>query len=105
MKEWLEYAAVWLIVKGLGVLPRPVARGSAYALTRFFYAFLGRLQKTVEINLRIAFPGVSAAQRKAVVGGMLRHLGWMAAEFARFPKYSRENIEKIIGRAGLRGLG
>ena len=96
MKEWLEYAAVWLMVKGLGALPRPMARGSALALTRFFYAFLPRLQRTAEINLGIAFPQWSEAQRKAVIRGMLRHLGWMAAEFARFPKYSRENIEKMI---------
>jgi len=27
---------------------------------------------------------------------MVRNLGWMAAEFARFPKYSKANIEKIL---------
>jgi KDO2-lipid IV(A) lauroyltransferase len=27
---------------------------------------------------------------------MLRNLGWMAAEFARFPKYSKENIERLV---------
>jgi len=48
------------------------------------------------VNLRIAFPGWTDAQRKAVVRGMLRNLGWMAAEFARFPKYSKENIEQIV---------
>ena len=96
MKEWLEYAGVWLIVKALGLLPRAMARAMASALTRFLYALLSRLQKTAEINLRIAFPDWSEAQLKSVIRGMLRNLGWMAAEFARFPKYTKQNIDQII---------
>jgi len=96
MKEWLEYAGVWLIVKALLLLPRAMARAIASALTRFLYALLSRLQKTAEINLRIAFPDWSEAQLKSVIRGMLRNLGWMAAEFARFPKYTKQNIEQII---------
>jgi KDO2-lipid IV(A) lauroyltransferase len=96
MRGWIEYAAVWLIVKGLGVLPRPIARSFAAGVVRLFYAFLPRLRKIAEVNLRIAFPEWNDAQRHSVVRGMLSNLGWMAAEFARFPKYSRENIEQIV---------
>jgi Kdo2-lipid IVA lauroyltransferase/acyltransferase len=96
MKEWIEYAAVWFIVKGLGVLPRPIARSFATRVVRIFYALLPRLRKIAEVNLRIAFPEWSEAQREAVVCGMLRNLGWMAAEFALFPKFSKENIEQIV---------
>src|SRR5437773_10060292 len=100
MKEWLEYAAVWLIVKGLGLLPRPAARRMASALTRFLYVLLPRLQKTAEINLPLAFPEWTDAQRRSVFGGMLRHLGWMAVEVARFPTSTRQNIEQTIGLDG-----
>ena len=96
MKEWIEYAAVWVILKGLGVLPRSLARSLAAGVVHLFYAVLPELRKTAEVNLRIAFPEWSGAQRKAVVRGMLRNLGWMAAELARFPKYSKENIEQIV---------
>jgi Kdo2-lipid IVA lauroyltransferase/acyltransferase len=96
MKEWLEYAAVWLILKGLGLLPRTAARGFAAGLMRFLYALLPKLRKTAEINLRIAFPDWSDAQHKSVIRGMLRNLGWMAAEFAHFPKYTKQNIEQIV---------
>jgi KDO2-lipid IV(A) lauroyltransferase len=96
MKEWIEYAAVWVILKGLGVLPRPVARSFAAGTVRIFYALLPGLRRIAEVNLRIAFPEWSDAQRKAVARGMLRNLGWMAAEFARFPKYPKENIEQIV---------
>jgi len=55
----------------------------AAGVVRLFYALLPGLRKTAEVNLRIAFPEWSDAQRKTVVRGMLRNLGWMAAEFAR----------------------
>jgi KDO2-lipid IV(A) lauroyltransferase len=96
MREWFEYGAVWLIVKGLGLLPRPIARSFAAATVRLFYALLPRLRKIAEVNLGIAFPEWSDARRKQVVREMLRNLGWMAAEFARFPKYSKDNIEQVV---------
>jgi KDO2-lipid IV(A) lauroyltransferase len=54
------------------------------------------LRKTAEVNLQIAFPECSESNRNEVVHRMVRNLAWMAAEFARFPKYSRENIEQLV---------
>src|SRR5258708_3144073 len=96
MREWCEYAAVWVILKGLGLLPRTLAREFAAGVVRVLYAVSARLRRTAEVNLRIAFPEWSDAQRKAVVRGVLRNLGWMAVEFALFPIYSRENIRQSI---------
>ncbi len=96
MKDWLEYAAVWLLLKGLGLLPRPLARQLAAKVAGILYALSPKLRKTAETNLHIAFPEWTETQRDAVIRGMVRNLGWMAAEFARFPKYSKENIEKIV---------
>ncbi len=96
MKDWLEYAAVWLLLKGLGFLPRPLARRLAARVAGILYALSPKLRKTAETNLRIAFPEWIKAQRDAVIRRMVRNLGWMAAEFARFPKYSREDIEEIV---------
>jgi len=101
MKEWLEYTAVWLVLKALGLLPRSMARGLAYGFVRLFYSLLPRLRKTTEINLRIAFTEWSEALRQSVIRGMLRNLGWMAAEFARFPKLSKENIDRVVVMDGL----
>ncbi len=96
----MEYAAVWVLLKGLGVLPRPLARSLAAMLARILYALMPKLRKTAEVNLRIAFPEWNEAQRKAVSRGMARNLGWMAAEFARFPRYSKGNIEQIVALDG-----
>jgi len=96
MREWIEYTAVWVILKALGLLPRPVARSFAARVVKLAYALLPRLRRVAEVNLRIAFPEWSEAQRKTVERGMLRNLGWMAAEFAWFPKHSKENIEDVV---------
>jgi Kdo2-lipid IVA lauroyltransferase/acyltransferase len=96
MKEWIEYAAVWAILKMLGALPRGVARDLAAAVASGLYAMLPKLRRTAEFNLRLAFPEWDDARRREVTRGMVRNLGWMAAEFARFPRYTPENIGEAL---------
>jgi Kdo2-lipid IVA lauroyltransferase/acyltransferase len=96
VREWCEYVAVWFILQGLEILPRPIARGIAVGITRLLYACLPRLRKTAEVNLRVAFPDWTESQRQIVIQGMLRNLGRMAAEFARLPKYTKQNIQQIV---------
>jgi len=96
MTEWFEYAAVWAILKVLGALPRSMARGFAAGAARMMYALLPKLRKTAEFNLRLAFPEWTDAQRRTAIRGMVRNLGWMAAEFARLSRYTKENIEQVV---------
>ena len=96
MREWVEYAAVWIILKALGAMPRRAARTFAAFLTSVLFFLLSRLQKTAEFNLRLAFPDWTEAQRKNTAQKMVRNLGWMAAEFAHFPHLTRENIDKVV---------
>jgi Kdo2-lipid IVA lauroyltransferase/acyltransferase len=96
MKEWFAYALVWTVLKVAGVLPRSWARAMGAGLARMLFVATPNLRKTAEFNLRLAFPQGTDAQRKATIRGMIRSLGWMAAEFARMPRYARENIEDII---------
>ena len=96
MIEWLQYAVVWIFVKMLGTLPRPVARWLAEAGTRLLLWTMPKMRKTAELNLRLAFPEWTEEHRRGVLKKMTRNLGWMAVEFARFPKYTKVNIEKVI---------
>ena len=96
MGEWFEYVAAWIGVKSLGLLPRPAARfvGAGFAVAA--YAFRGPLRRAAMFNLGLAFPDWSDAERKRVIRGMIRQIGWMAAEFSQFPKYTRKNIQNIV---------
>jgi KDO2-lipid IV(A) lauroyltransferase len=96
MIEWLQYAVAWTLVKLLGALPRTMARRLAAAGTRLLLWMMPRMRKTAEFNLRLAFPEWTEKQRRDVLNKMTRNLGWMAVEFARFPKYSGKNITDVI---------
>jgi Kdo2-lipid IVA lauroyltransferase/acyltransferase len=96
MIEKLQYTVAWMFVKMLGVLPRLIARGIAASATRMLLLFLPKLRKTAEFNLKLAFPDWTDAQRRAVLKKMARNLGWMAAEFARMPSYTKGNIETVV---------
>src|SRR6266850_4523729 len=96
MKEWLAYAIVWVVLKLTGALPRRSARGLAVGVAQTLFAVTPKLRKTAEFNLKLAFPQWTDTQREATIRGMVRSLGWMAADFARMPRYTRKNIEEII---------
>ncbi|MGH9815519.1 MAG: lysophospholipid acyltransferase family protein [Candidatus Acidiferrales bacterium] len=96
MRRWLEYMAAWTVLKSLGALPRPVARATGAAIARLAYSLRPPLQRAAIVNLRIAFPDWNHAKRRKVIRSLVRHMGWMAAEFSQFPKYTRENIERVV---------
>jgi Kdo2-lipid IVA lauroyltransferase/acyltransferase len=96
MIERLQYAVAWTFVKILGALPRPVARALAAGAARGLLIFLPKLRKTAEFNLKLAFPEWTEARRRAVMKQMTRSLGWMAAEFARLPRYTKKNIVQVV---------
>ena len=95
MRERLEYAPVWLLVRVLGLLPRPVARALGIALARLVYALHGRLRRVGMRNLEIAFPEKSVRERRRILVGVFSSLGRLLAEVCRFPSYTRENISQI----------
>jgi KDO2-lipid IV(A) lauroyltransferase len=96
MKEWLEYAAVRGALKLLEILPRSLARALAASVAGLLFELSPKLKKTAQFNLRLAFPDWSDVQRAQVIREMTRNLGWMAAEFARLPKLTKENIEHLV---------
>lgn len=96
MREWLEFALVWTLLKFLGLFPRALSRWIATGVVRTLLALLPRLRRVAGFNLRLAFPEWSDTQRKRVLRAMTRNLARMTVEFARFPGYTRENIEEAI---------
>jgi Kdo2-lipid IVA lauroyltransferase/acyltransferase len=101
MRHWLEFAAAWTTLKFLGALPRPMARAAAHGIAWMLFFCRPPLRRAAESNLRLAFPDWSQAQRRKIIRGMVRNLGWLAAEFAHFPSFTRENIERLVVLDGL----
>jgi Kdo2-lipid IVA lauroyltransferase/acyltransferase len=101
MRYWLEFAPVWLLVKVMGVLPRPLARGVGIGIGALVYRFYGRLRRVGERNLELAMPELNAGQRTEILRGVFTSLGRMLAEICLFPRYTPENIADVAVYDGL----
>jgi KDO2-lipid IV(A) lauroyltransferase len=96
VRQWLEYAAMWLVLKTAGILPRRAARAYGAGVAFLFFGLVPRLKKIALFNLKLAFPDWSDERRREVMRGMIRQLGWMGGEFSQFPKYTAERIKEIV---------
>jgi len=100
MRQRLEYAAAWTTLKFFGLLPRPVARWTAARLGALLFRLRPAWRRVTMFNLQLAFPEWSEAQRRGVAQAMVRNLGWLMAEFAHLPHYTRETIERTMVQDG-----
>ena len=96
MRQRLEYAIVWLWVKSVGLLPRPLARAKGIAFGLIVYLLHGRLRRVGMRNLALAFPEMPRRQRRRILRGVFVSLGRQLAEVCLFPRYTRENVSRIV---------
>src|SRR3970040_1956821 len=101
MRDLLEYVAGWSLLRCLGALPRPLARGLAAGLAHLLYGATPRFRAIAGQNVQMALPALSASERRAIVLGVYRSLGRQLAECARFPHLTRENIRELVTYDGL----
>jgi KDO2-lipid IV(A) lauroyltransferase len=100
LRHQLEYAPVWLLVHGIGLLPRPLARAVGILLGYKMYFLLPRLRRVGMRNLEIAFPAKSKAHRRKILRGVYVSLGRQLAEFCLLPRYTRENTKNLFSYDG-----
>ena len=96
MRERLEYWIVWLSLKGIGLLPRPLARAKGISLGLLAYMLLGRLRRVGMSNLAMAFPKMPLRERRRILRGEYISLGRQLAEVCLFPRYTRENVSQVV---------
>src|SRR5438270_1787585 len=96
MRQRLEYALAWVLVRGIGVLPRPLARAKGISLAWLVYLLHRRLRLVGMRNLKMAFPEKSKGQRRKILLGTFTSLGRQLAEVCLFPRYTRENVTQVI---------
>jgi Kdo2-lipid IVA lauroyltransferase/acyltransferase len=101
VRQWIQYAAVWLVIKTAGILPRGMARAFGAGVATISFVLVPRLLRIAMFNLKLTFPEWDEEQRRRVVRGMVRQLGWLGAEFSQFPKYTAERIKEIVVVDGL----
>jgi KDO2-lipid IV(A) lauroyltransferase len=101
MRHRLEYAPVWLLVRILGVLPRPLARAAGIAIAHAVRLLHRRLTRVGMRNLQLAFPEMPERQRKRILRGVFTSLGRLLAEVCRFPRYTPENVSRVAVYDGL----
>ena len=100
-RERAEFAAVWLLVRTLGMLPRGVARAIGAGIAGFAYGALGGLRSVGLRNLELALPEKSTAERERILREEYRNLGWLLAEFCLMPRYTPEGASRFIRYEGL----
>ncbi|HEX4039102.1 MAG TPA: lysophospholipid acyltransferase family protein [Acidobacteriaceae bacterium] len=101
MREALEYAFAWSLLKVFAALPRPLARAAGATVGVLALHLVPRLRRAGLRNLELAYPDLPLAERAAILRRLYRHLGWQLAEFCRMPRYTRENTQGFIAYDGL----
>jgi KDO2-lipid IV(A) lauroyltransferase len=100
----LEYFPVWLMARFVGVLPRPLARGFCQSVAMLLYVAHRRLRKVGLRNLDLAFPDKGRKEKLRILRGLFRGLGRQLAEFALFPRYTKENASNIAVYGGFQNF-
>jgi len=101
MREKLEFWLVMIVARPLGWLPRGMARLVAGGIALSAYCAFGRLRRVGERNLELAFPALTARERRQILRGAFRSLGRQLVEFCRMTRYTPENTRNWIRTEGL----
>ncbi|HEX8185942.1 MAG TPA: lipid A biosynthesis acyltransferase, partial [Blastocatellia bacterium] len=95
-RNWLEFLPAWLLLKSLGLLPRPAAILMGKLIARAAYRLHSRLRRTGHRNLALAMPKLSAKEREAILTGVVDNLGRSLGEFSQFHKITPRNISDLV---------
>lgn len=96
MRQRLEYALAWPIIKTIGMLPRFLARAMAILLAWTIYVLHVRLRQVGMRNLRLALPEKSRREHVRILRGVFTSLGRQFAELCLFPKYTKDNVGQVV---------
>ena len=101
MRQRLEFILVFVLVRGLGILPRRWARAAGAGLGAIAFIVTGRLRRTGERNLQLAYAASDDAWRKRILRQLYRNLGLHLAEFCVMSRCTPESTRSLVRYAGL----
>jgi KDO2-lipid IV(A) lauroyltransferase len=92
----LEYLTARLLLGFFGLLPLRLALLLGSGISRVAFHVAGKLRRTGERNLEIAFPGLPEDERNKLLRGCFENLGRLLALFSHFPSFTREQLRLMI---------
>jgi KDO2-lipid IV(A) lauroyltransferase len=101
VREIAEFVGVWLLVYGVRLLPRWLARAIGATIGAIAFRGLGRLRRVGLRNLELAFPEMTEPEREATLRSEYRNLGLLLAEFCKMPDYTAATASRFIRYEGL----
>lgn len=96
MKHRLEYWLFLCLYHALGAMPRRLALRAGAALAALVSVVLRKQRRIARINLGIAFPEKSEAERRAILRCSWRNLGRVAAEFCHLRWLTPESVAEYV---------
>lgn len=96
----LEYLTASSLLFAFGLLPLRVALFLSARMGRGAYYFSGRLRRTGDRNLELAFPELSESQRRLLLHGCFESLGRLLGVFSHFAA-TDETLHDLIDCEGL----
>src|SRR5664279_5395771 len=91
MLNRLQYWPVALLVRLIGLLPRPLAHAFGIMIGGAVYHLHPRLRRVGLRNLELAFPDKPLKERRKILRGVYVSLGRLLGEACLFPYYTKKN--------------
>ena len=101
IKEQIEYALAWLLLKTFGMMPRRAARYAASVVATLGFHLARRQRQAGLQNLEMALPELTHEERLKILRSCFRNLGRLLTEFSHFPELNKGNISKFVIHDGL----
>ena len=99
----LEFWLARFVLTVFAALPLPLAIRAGSALAGWGRLF-PRLRNTAERNLELAFPDLSASEKRRLLRGCFENLGRLLAVFSHFAKADSRSLENLLEPEGLERL-
>lgn len=104
LRTYFEYAPVRLVLTTLGHLPPRMAYAIGRSMAKAAYLVAGDLRRTGAINLRLAFPEKTEAERAILLRECFDSLGRELGLFSQMRTRSREELRQLIEPVGWENL-
>jgi KDO2-lipid IV(A) lauroyltransferase len=104
LQTLLEYSAAKAVLVSFGILPASAAMRLGRGMGWLAYLLARELRRTGAINLRLAFPEKSDAERAALLRECFDNLGRLLGFFSQFSSRSQKQLQSLMDVQGLQHL-